>query len=249
MTTRGHHGLLLPAAGGTPTDPLATSILAKLTCWWELDEASGNRLDSHGTTTLTVDGTVSTATGLRGGSDVAASFAGAGKLQTTSSTEIQVPPGGGDHCLFGWFYVASNTGQGLMGKWGGNSSNMEYLARVDSNNVQMLNGGSAYRTAAVAAPAAGNWYFYTGWRDNADGLVRVCYNNGTVAAAPTSSNPSAGSSWLGLGCSSAQTNQQRMTGRLQRWGWIKGAYLTSDERNWLYNSGNGRTYAELVAAA
>lgn len=236
--------------GGSPIDPLAVSILGKLTCWWELTEASGNRLDSHGTTTLTVDGTVSTATGLRGGSDVAAAFSAAGELQASSSTELQVPSGGGDHCLFGWFYVASNTGQGLMSKWNGtNSAGMEYLARVDSSNVQMLNGGSAYRTAAVAAPTAGNWYFYTGWRDSADGLVRVCYNNGTPSAAGSTSNPSAGTSGFALGASSGATNTQRMTGRLQRWGWIKGSYLTSDERNWLYNSGSGRTYAELVAAS
>lgn len=248
MTARGHHGLLLPAAGGTPTDPLATSILAKLTCWWELTEASGTRADSHGSSPLTVTGTVSTATGVRG--DTAASFAGSGHLTGSNATALQVPSGGGDHCLFGWFYVASNTGQGLMGKWNGiAASGMEYVARVDSSNVQMLNGGSAYRTAAVAAPAAGNWYFYTGWRDSADGLVRACYNNGTVGVAPSSSNPSAGSSSLALGASSHPTNSQRMTGRLQRWGWIKGAYLTYDERNWLYNSGNGRTYAELVAAA
>jgi hypothetical protein len=238
-------------AAGVPTDPLATSILAKLSAWWEMDEASGTRLDAVGTADLIEVGTVTTAQGVRGVGDVAVAFAGAGGLRADDQAAISVPSGGGDHCLFGWAYISANSGtQYLAAKW--NSSNaaaMEYaVALVSGANVNGYNGGSGYVFAGVSAPAAAAWHFYVLWRDSADGKVRLQIDSGTPAASAGTTNPSDTGNHLGFGQAGSSTTS-RMTGRLQRWGFIKGAILTADERAYLYNSGAGRTYAEIVAAS
>lgn len=234
--------------GVTPFDPIAASILSKLTSWWELSESSGTRADSHGVNDLSPNGTVTTAAGVRGSGDVAVAFSGAGTLGVPAAASMQVPSGGGDHCLFGWYYVTSAfASAGFFSRWNAvNAGTLEYYARVESGNAQFLNGGSAYRVAST--PASNNtWQFFVGWRDSADGYPRVQVNNGSVADAGAASNPSVQTHATTLGGSTAGNN--RMTGRLQRWGWIKGGILTPAERAWLYNGGAGRTYTEIVSAA
>lgn len=236
------------SGGDIPFDPIAAAILAKLTSWWELSEASGTRADSHGGNDLSPAGTVATAQGVRGPGDVAAAFSGAGTLGIPAVASMQVPAGGGDHCLFGWYYAESTGGsQGFFSRWNSSSAAaLEYYARVESGNAQFLNGGSAYRVASTPA-TAGQWQFFVGWRDSADGYPRVQVSNGPIADAGAESNPTVQSHASTLGGSSSSFN--RMTGRLQRWGWIKGGILTPAERAWLYNGGSGRTYAEIVSAA
>lgn len=237
-----------PSAGGG--DPIATTIRAKLTSWWEMTEASGSRNDSKGANHLTIVGTVATATGVRGGSDVAASFAGNGGLTVLSNETLRIAPGGGAHCMFGWVYLTSNSGvQYFFIKWDDETTTApgaEYMGLLASSNYYAQNGGSTYTNALQAAPAAGAWHFYILWRDPDDGKVRLQLDNGPVVASTGASNPDPNGTSLLFGRNTA--GNYRMTGRLQRWGWINGAILTADERTWLYNAGAGRTYAELLAA-
>lgn len=239
-----------PPPSSSGGDPTATSIRAKLTSWWEMTETSGVRNDSNGTNHLSIVGTVSTATGVRGGSDVAAAFAANGGLTVLSNDTLRVATGGGAHCMFGWVYLTSNSGvQYFFSKWDDATSEApgaEYVGVLASSSYYAQNGGTAYTNALQAAPAAGAWHFYIMWRDPVDGKVRLQLDNGAVAASTGASNPDPNGTSLIFGRNAA--NNYPMTGRLQRWGWINGAILTEDERTWLYNAGAGRTYAELVAA-
>lgn len=215
-----------------------------------MSEASGIRYDSKGTNHLTVSGTVTTGGGVRGSGDTAAAFAGTGGLFANYDGSLSLPSGGGAHCMFGWVYLESNSGvQFFFSKWDNGSttsSGAEYMGSLQSGTYYAQNGGSSYTNAGAPAPAAGAWHFYVMWRDPADGKIRLQLDNGTVVASTASSNPNTNSTELTFGRDLA--NSFKMTGRLQRWGWIKGAILTAAERTFLYNSGTGRTYAELVAA-
>lgn len=239
------------SAGGGGGDAVAASILSKLTSWWEMGEASGTRADSKGTNHLTVMGTVTTAAGVRGEGDVAAAFAGAGGLTVAHNSTLSVPSGGGAHCMFGWIYLTSNSGvQYFFSKWDDATTTApgaEYMGALASSNYYGQNGGSAYTNAFLAAPAAGAWHFYVMWRDPADGKLRLQLDNGTIAVSSTVSNPTANTVQLIFGRDYA--NSYKVTGRMQRWGWIKGAIPTADERTYLYNAGAGRKFAELTAAA
>ena len=236
------------AYGGN--DPTAASIRSKLGSWWEMNEASGTRYDSVGSNHLTVVGTVSTGTGVRGGGDVAAAFAGAGALTVNSHDSLNVATTTLTHCIFGWVYYNNHTGtQAAVAKWDASSNPaLAYGIFNQSGMVYAYNGGSTYYSATAAAPSAGTWQFTVLWRDPADGKVRLQINDGTITASAVSStpNPSNGHQ-LGFGQAGSSASS-RLNGRVQRFGYIKGAFLSATERTWLYNGGAGRTYAELAAA-
>lgn len=233
----------------TTVAPSGEGILAKLTSFWSMDETSGTRQDSIGSNHLSVSGSVSTADGVRGTGDIAAAFTGSGALVAGDSASLSIP-GGGAHCLFGWVKVASNSGtQFMAAKWDAMaSSSLEYAISLQGGTVYGQNGGSAYSNAAVSPPAAGTWMFQILWRDPADGKVRMQLNNGTVAVSSNVSNPYDTSTPFAFGQAGSHTIG-RATMTMQRWGWIKGAILTEGEREWLYNNGQGRTFAEIQAAA
>lgn len=236
-------GALSNAESGPTIDKAA--LLAKITSWWEMDEEEGTRFDSKGSNHLsTVAGAVSTASGVRGGDDVAASFTGGGGLVAADSTTLDVPSGGGDHCFFGWFYVTSGNCM-LMAKWDASSATtMEYGAEVYGSDIYAENGGGTYYYPIGPRPPNGEWHFFVGWRDSMDGKVRQQVDNGTIYVSPSASNPNPTSNGLGFG-QAGTSPSSRLNGRLQRWGWIKGAILTADERTWLYNGGAGRTYSDF----
>lgn len=231
-------------------DPVAVSIMAKLTSWWEMTESSGNRMDSKGSSHLSIVGTVTTAPGVRGG-EVAAAFAGSGGLIVPSNLSLRVDTGGGAHCMFGWIYLTSNSGiQYFFNKWDDvttTAPGAEYMGSVVSSNYYAQNGGTSYTSVITPAPAAGAWHFYVMWRDPVDGKLRLQLDNGTVISSAGASNPSGTDAPLFFARN--QAGNYRMSGRLQRWGWMNGEILTADERAWLFNGGSGRTFAEVRAAA
>ena len=241
--------VFIDSSGGA-TDPDAIAIRAKLTAWWEMSEASGARNDAKGTSHLSVDGTVTTATGVRGGADVAASFAGAGGLFVTDNTAISVPSGGGNHCIFGWAYISSSSPrQFLVAKWNQvGAASLEYsIQTADDGKIYGASGASAYyyTPGSGVTTITGSWVFYVQWRDSTDGKLRLQINDGTIHTSSLATDPNDTGSSLGFGY--IPTGAFKLTGRMQRWGFARGAILTSGERTWLYNSGAGRTWAEILA--
>lgn len=228
----------------------ATTILAKLTSWWELDESSGTRGDSHGSQDLSLFGTeAGVADGVRGGGDNAAVFSGSNNFFRTSEADLQIPASNGNWCMFGWFYLTSNSGsKGLMSKWDVVSvSTLERVLSVQSGVAYgQSSNGASYINASTAAPSVTTWHFYVVWKDS-DHYVRLRIDDATTFASPGTASATPNSTQFSIG--SFQGASSRMVGRAQRAGWIKGGVLTADEITYLYNSGNSKTYAEVVADA
>lgn len=239
------------ASGGNPT---AASIRAKLVpgsgAWWEMSEASGTRNDSVSTNHAVVGGTgANTANGVRGASDPAANFAGTGWLHVVDNAAISVPAGGGNHCLFGWYYSPANAAGVMAAKWDASSAaNLEYITQISGGSLFGQNGGSGFTSASRAVPAAATWHFLVVWRDATDGLVRLQIDDGAINASAGASNPSDTIFQLGFATAAGSGGSSLFTGRLQRWGFIKGNILTPAERTYLYNGGNAVTWTELQAA-
>lgn len=249
FTLPGGAGILGRGGGGGGGGGEATTILAKLTSWWELDESSGNRVDSHGGQDLSLSGTeAGTADGVRGAGDNAAVLAGNNHFFRDDEVDLRIPTESGNWCTWGWFYLASNTGQkGMISKWNAvNASGLERAVSVQSGIAYAQSGGSEYVNASAAAPAVSTWNFYVAWKDS-DNYVRLRINDGATSVSPgtTSATPTGNQYSVG----SFYSSSGRMTGRAQRVGWIKGDILTADEIAYLYNSGSSKTYTELVADA
>lgn len=215
------------------------------------ETGAATRIDQINGINLLVGGTITNVNGPRGVGDIAQGFAGSSNLESTSSATsvVAVPTGGGKHCLMGWFYVPNNTpSQSIGGRWGGISpADLEYWLHIGASTVAFYNGGSAYYSASLTAPAVNNWYFVVGWRDSADGKVRICIDNGTVAVSSLASNPTPQN--LPIEYAITGSGIDLLTGRLSRFGWINGDFLTPTEITWMYNVGLGRDWLEIKRLA
>lgn len=95
-------------------------------------------------------------------------------------------------------------------------------------------------------PTTGTWYFIVGWHDPNANTLNIQVNNGT----PTTRSHSYGiydgslSSTRQIKIGALVGYYQYMDGLMDEVSVWK-RVLTADERTWLYNNGNGRTYEDL----
>ena len=91
--------------------------------------------------------------------------------------------------------------------------------------------------------AAATWFFLVLWFDTTANTWNMTVNNSTTSSAATGSNaPSTSTTAFTFGAHAGPGAYY--DGRLDQWGFWK-RVLTSAEKTYLYNSGNGRTYAEI----
>lgn len=240
-------GMGSASGGAPPANPLAASILSKLSTFWPLDDAAAFGAEPKGGKTLTTLTAISSVVGVRG--DVAAGFNGTTSVASAADDPIlDVSGAPGAHCFFGWYYSNSNTGnRTLITKWDTNSApNMGYdFAIASPNLVFSEKQGSNYNQVSVASPATGAWHFAVGWVDPVDSKQRFQIDDGTIQVSTLASTAGSNSTPLSFGNSTV--GSLALNGRLQRWGWMNADILTAAERTYLYNAGQGKTYAELLA--
>jgi hypothetical protein len=240
------------SVAAVPIDPIAVSIYGKMTSWWELDEASGTRVDSFGLNNLTLSGAEQgLADGVRGAGDPAANLNGAMSFYVPDTASVQSPSPAGDRVQFAWFYTTSTAYQGILFKWNSGTPGVcDRAVDIVSGDLRgfSANGGSyIISTSPAATIPTSTWHFVVHWRDSADGKERIQVDDGTIYVSAAASGANASTEPFAIG--SVSTLGSKLQGRMQRVGWAKGAFLDATERTWLYNSGSGRTYAELAAMA
>ena len=225
------------------TNPGRTGLVS----WWPLDEASGPRADSHGSNTLTDVNTVGSAAGKVG---TAADFETSSAEELTIADNASLSVGGnGPLTVAAWVYAESmGDDRGVIGKWNADGAGSEYvLAAYNVGFVFAAQNSSDTQVtifeSTVGAPAPATWYYVVAWYDPADGKLRIQVNNQTasVSAASLSGGIRDGTEHFRVGGYNALS--PRWDGLIDE-AFIAKRVYTADEREWLYNSGAGRSYAE-----
>jgi hypothetical protein len=220
------------------------AVIDDLKAIWELSDLN----DAHGSHTLTNNNTATFVTG-HVGDAVDFERDSAQFLNCPSTTELET--GDVDMSLAGWAYMESQPGHStILSK--DSASHGEYILRWDTSAGRFklfVYGAASFGSAADVTDtnviSTATWYFVVVWHDATANTINIQVNNGT----PVSTSHSAGiydnDSAFKLGNQGSDGNN-KWDGRLDQWGvWKK--VLTSDERTWLYNSGAGRSYADIVA--
>jgi len=224
------------------------AILDNLTCFWSLEETSGNRADSHGSMTLTDNNTVTSNTGKVG---TAAEFALATNEYLSHADHDDLEPGDADFTLTCWVYLTTGVGTypTFISK-AAHPNDYGYEIFYVDNEVKIWispdGTGAALVTAAYAQVMSLNtWYFVCAQYDAGANQVSIAVNNGTPATASETGGVFNGTGVFHIGTRmSGSDSNARMNGRIDQVGFWK-RKITADEITWLYNSGNGRTYAEM----
>ncbi len=222
-----------------PYDP--RTLLTGLRAWWKLEEASGQRNDSHGNALhLTDNGGVGSAAGRVGNGALIDWTPNSEYL--SRSTESALEATGGAWTIHTWVKLADASQEQwivIKGTISGGASEEYRLINWGGSGMRFLYGtydvfGSALSNDTLALVIA--------WYDPGTDKVYVQVNNGTPAEATGGTLPSAtaGAFWI----SGFKGPDPGVVDELGMWARV----LTATDREWLWNGGAGRTYEDFALA-
>lgn len=151
----------------------------------------------------------------------------------------------------GWFYFLDKGGyRPVISKYGNNTSSREYTLFLFGDNDVMRfiavddqgNNSSLDATSFGSIPT-NQWIFGDAGWDGSEIFIRL--NNGVKDTMGFSGPFNETTIHFGLG--EFLEDSRHLAGRLDSTFFYKGGTLTDQEITFLYNSGNGRTYAEVAA--
>lgn len=216
---------------------------------WELDEASGDALDSHGTADLAeVGGSIAAAAG-PAGTDGARDPERSSTQYFESAGDLADLTGDTDLSWEIWFRPEQDgIDQTLLSK--GTGSNAEYWVFVQGNLAAVrvrLWGSSGYGNengmVYAGSVSANNWYHVVVTHDAAANEIAVVVNDGTPATVSHSAGIYAGTGTFRVGeFPGFGTAADGRVAKCRAWGRV----LTGAEITELYNSGAGRDYAYIT---
>ncbi len=229
-----------------PLGPAPSSLLTDLVAYWQLDEASGNRSDSHSNAiTLGDTNTVSSTTGII--SALAADFENGNNeyLDAADSATLSL---GSDtsFTLSAWVKLESVVGstRAVIGKRNGTlAEDTELLVGATTSETILFRVGNDTTYVELTdtnVMATGTWYFVVCWHDGPNDTVNIQFNNGTVTSTAWTGGTFDGSGNFQIGTIAASTTAD-WDGLIEGVGYWK-RVLTADERTELYNAGAGLDY-------
>ena len=214
-----------------------------LISWWSLDEESGERVDSHGSNNLTDVNTVLYGAGKRNN---------AGDFEVGTSEYLEIADnadlsfGDEDVTFAGWVKLES---KGATRCWlgkrvdGGGALDYNLFFHNAGDDFRFGAAGAAVEANNLGSPSLATWYFIVCWHDAAGNTINIQVNNGTADSAATGGTPiNDGAGYFAIGAEGRNGDYwDGLIDEVAVWNRV----LTSGEKDWLYDSGAGRTYTEL----
>lgn len=223
-----------------------------LKAYWSLEEASGTRADATGRgNTLTPVSSTGNATGKVGNG---ASVTGSGSvLQKTDTADLST--GDVDFALWAWVKMTTLNNRTILSKYVVSGNQREYLLFYNQNDHAtnnrfawaVSNNGTTVTTIdanAFGAASTDTWYFVGCYHDATNNVIGIGVND-TWNTTAYSSGVLDSTAMFQLGALDSGVYLQN--GVIDEVGMVKGYIPTSADWTWLYNSGNGRSYADVAA--
>lgn len=211
------------------------SLFEDLVLWWDFNELSGDRIDLVSATTATDSGSIGRVAGPSAYLPYAAQFASSGSkhFSIADSLDSRLPTTGPVTYIC-WFYItlASGVNGDILGK----GSYDLLFDHLGAPSFRLIIANQTINYSSIT-PTATTWYCAAFGINNA-GKSFLQIDNGTeqLSSGIVARTHSATQLYLGRSVNNRYTNN-----RMAAFGkWNR--YLSQEERDWLYNSGNGRTY-------
>ena len=219
------------------------TLVTSLTAHWDLDEASGTRVDAKGANDLTDNNTVTQATGIVSN---AAQFTSATTEYLSLADNAALSTGDIDYTFAAWVYLDTIAGDtGIVNKH--NTLNQkEYMMTTTTTQFRWFVSNDGTAESNVLASTFGNlstatWYFVVVYHDSVNNLIGISVNNGAFDTTAHSTGSFDSTSPFELGRRDDAGATVYLNGRMDETGFWK-KMLTSQELTDLYNGGSGNTY-------
>jgi len=232
-----HKMLLLGSRNTISNHPTLTDNIIS---YWRLDEASGVRVDSHGSNDLTDNNTVLFGDGIIGNG---ADFEADNSEYLSHADNASLSTGDIDFAFTLWFKLESKTDlDAIISKnSSANAADTEYTLDLgDGSGIRWITGGVGSTVATeteIGDPALDTLYFAYMYHDATANEIGISLNDGTVFTAATGANvvpDTTGSFIIG----NLTTLSRYLDGIADEVGFWK-KVPTADEITFLYNDGLG----------
>lgn len=218
------------------------ALIDSLVSYWALDEASGTRVDSHGSNDLTDNNTVGSTTGII---STAADFEASNSEYLSHADNADLSTGDIDFSFSFWVNAESfGSPWRIVAKGGANDLEYSLEGYGGAAYWRVTSGTGFANDTAVQATNAGTlstatWYYIVVWHDSVNNQIGICVNDGT----PNTASYSAGTydSGAEFRIGTFPTYGGDWDGLIDEVGFWK-KVLSSQERTDLYNSGAGLAY-------
>ena len=218
------------------------ALIDNLISWWELNEASGTRYDSHGGYHATDVNTVGSTTGKKGN---AASFVAANleQLEVANDTVFQ-PAIGNPFTIAFWLRpsaaAVATTACRPVGKLG--PSGQEWMVTIRATGIRFQCAGG-FADTSLGLLSAGTWVHIVCHYKGASGAntLEVAIN-GALAGSGATGTPFGNVGPVRFGWGGFGTRYDNDLDEIGFWN----RSLLSTEWAELYNSGNGVSYADIA---
>ena len=222
------------------------AILDNLEAHWKLNEASGTRVDSHGSNDLTDINTVLQAAGKIGN---AAQFQDSNSERLFVADNASLSMGDIDFSFAAWVYLDSKPAEQMyVFSKGLVSANAEYQLywndAADRFTFRVSDDTTSQGENAdnLGAPSTATWYFIMCWHDATANTINIKVNDGTVDSAAYSLGSYDSIRPFTIGARSDGSSHNRFwDGRIDSLSVWK-RVLTAQEQTDLYNGGAGLDY-------
>lgn len=231
--------------------PIHYQIMNRLISFWDMEEATGNRIDAAPTNSLktaannlTPNGTPTNAPGKIGN---ALSVIPQQTVSIASNSSLAIATGESFSIAL-WVNLAAKptTAARIVQKIPTGTNIMEYTIRYVASINQfgfILNDSTGMHQSIVndtTSVSTGTWYFIAVSFDNPNNLMSISVNNNTPSTGPFSFevNPGGGNFIIG---GTDTVTQFFVNGLIDAVGFWK-RVLTAQEIKYLYNNGNGRQF-------
>jgi hypothetical protein len=164
------------------------------------------------------------------------------RISITSNNSLRVSP---SWEMVAWVFPKSSLSLAeLISKGTNNPSNFEFSLRQSSLNVSLGSStGTTYLQTGNKTLSLNIWNFYNFGRDNSTGNLFLSRNADTSPTTVAQSPQAIGGASFVIGdWADASRPANAIFDGIGRWGRV----LTTDERNFIYNSGRGVSYLELL---
>lgn len=216
------------------------ALLTNLISYWKMDEASGTRVDAHGTNDLTDNNTVGSAAGKINDAGV---YASANSEFLDHADNASLSTGNIDYTITCWIFPTTlGSDRIILAK--DESGQREYALDFHNASTTLryyINGGSVI-VSSDPIITTNTWFFVCIWHDATADTINIQLNDETPISQSTGGTPPDDTTAdFSVGARDFSGFEQYFDGKIDEVGFWK-RVLTSQERADLYNSGAGLSY-------
>lgn len=216
-----------------------STLPTNLVSYWELEESSGTRVDSHGSNDLTDNNTVLSATGIQGDG---ADFESSNSEYLSTSSGSGFVSGAGARSVSLWVKYETSPGTAEMSiiSNGVFTTSQEFTIKTFTNNKIIVDtNGSALAVSSTLSWSTGTWYHIVVTYNGTTGTI---YRDGSSVGTGTATLSTTSPEDFIIGGRNPASPYNFVDAVIDEVGYWSKA-LTSTEVTDLYNSGAGLPYS------